>query len=108
MQKTELMMYSAHLSLRASAPNRHDRQFNEQPNDQGRGSHTKKGIPVMPRAKPEGETQAGNQPMRRGLGRRDYSSLKTAGTRTGITDHSCPPLLPLPHTPPCHRALGDQ
>ena len=91
-----IMMYSAHLSLRASAPNRHDRQFNEQPNNQRKGSHTKKGIPVMPRAKPEGETQAGNQPMRRGLGRQDYSSLKTAGTRTGITDHSCPPLLPLP------------
>ena len=61
---------------------------------------------MMPRAKPEGETQAGNQPMRRGLGRRDYSSLKTAGTRTRITDHSCPPLLPLP--PPLHRALGSQ
>ena len=68
---------------------------------------------MMPRAKPEGETQAGNQPMRRGLGRRDYSSLKTAGTRTRITDHSCPPLLPLPPPPPltpppCHRAMGDQ
>ena len=62
--------------------------------------HTKEGIPMMPRAKPEGETQAGNQPMRRGLGRRDYSSLKTAGARTGIPDHSCPPLLPLPHPPP--------
>ena len=96
------MMYSAHLSLWANAHTRHDKQFNKQPNDQGRGSYTKEGRPVMPRAKPEGETQAGNQPMRRGLGRRDYSSLKTAGTRTRITDHSCPPLLPFP--PPLHRA----
>ena len=95
-----ILMYSAHLSLRASVPNRHDRQFNAQPNDQRRGSHTKKRIPVMPRTKPEGETQAGSQPMRRGLGRRDYSSIKTAGARTGIPDHSCPPLLPLPPPPP--------
>ena len=94
-----LLMYSAHLSLRANAHTRHDKQCNKQPNDQGRGSYTKEGRPVMPRAKPEGETQAGNQPMRRGLGRWDYSSLKTAGTRTGITDHSCPTLLS-PPTPP--------
>ena len=46
-------MYSAHLSLRASAPTRHDRQLNEQPNDQGRAGHAKEGIPVIPRAKPE-------------------------------------------------------
>ena len=51
---------------------------------------------MMPRAKPEGETQAGNLPMRGGLGRQGYSSLKTAGRRTGVTDHSCP----LPSTPP--------
>ena len=89
-------MYSAHLSLRASAPTRHDRQLNEQPNDQGRACHAKEGIPVIPRAKPEGETEAGNQPMRIGLGRQDYSSLKTAGMGTGITEHSCPPLLPPP------------
>ena len=112
-----LLMYSAHLSLRANAHTRHDKQFNKQPNDQGRGSYTKEGRPVMPRAKPEGETQAGNQPMRRGLGRRDYSRLKTAGTRTGITDPflSIPvkPSSPLPpppplSPPPCHRALGGQ
>ena len=66
--------------------------------------HTRKGIPVMPRAKPEGETLVGNLPMRRGLRRQDYSSLKTAGRRTGVTDHSCP----LPSTPPSHRALGGQ
>ena len=98
------LMYSAHLSLRANAHTRHDKQFNKQPNDQGRGSYTKEGRPVMPRAKPEGETQAGNQPMRRGLGRRDYSRLKTAGTRTGITDPflSIPvhPSFPLPPPPP--------
>ena len=46
-------------------------------------------MPVMPRTKPERETQArsqqaGSQPMRRGLGRQDYSSIKTAGARTGI------------------------
>ena len=58
----------------------------------------------MPEAKPEGETQAGNPPMRRGPGRQDYSSPKTAGRGTGITDHSRPPL----YTPPSHRALGDQ
>ena len=97
-------MYSAHLHIRASVPNSHDGPFNEQPNDQRRGSHTKKIIPVMPRTKPEGETQAGSQPMRRGLGRRDYSSIKTAGARTGIPDHSCPPLLPLPH-PSSHTPL---
>ena len=102
------MMYSAHLSLPASAPHRRYSQFYEQPNNQRRGSHPKRGIPKMPRAKPEGETQAGSQPMRRGLGRRDYSSLKTAGARTGIPDHSCPPLLPLPHPPSVHRALGSQ
>ena len=95
------MMYSAHLSPRASAPTRHNQQFNEQPKDPRKEAcHTKEGIPAIPRAKPEGESQAGNQPMRRRLGRRDYSSLKTAGTRTGIPDHSCPPLLPLPHPPP--------
>ena len=98
-------MYSAHLSLRANAHTRHDKQFNKQPNDQGRGSYTKEGRPVMPRAKPEGETQAGNQPMRRGLGRQDYSRLKTAGTRTGITD----PFLstpPLPSHPPLPQSPG--
>ena len=92
-------MYSAQLSLRANAHTCHDKQFNKQPNDQGKGSHTKEGRPVMPRAKPEGETQAGNQPIRRGLGRRDYSRLRTAGTRTGITD----PFLsapPFPSQPP--------
>ena len=93
-------MYSAHLSRRASAPTRHSQQFNEQPKDpRQEACHTKEGIPAIPRAKPEGESQAGNQPMRRRLGRRDYSSLKTAGTRTRIPDHSCPPLLPLPHPP---------
>ena len=104
------LMYSAHLSLQASAPTRHDKQFNEQPNETRKEAcHTKEGIPAMPRAKPEGETQAGNQPMRRRLGGQDYSSLKTAGTRTGITDLSGPPLLPLPHPPPpCHRARGYQ
>ena len=96
-----LLMYSAHLSLRANAHHCYNRQFNEQPNDQGRGSHTKEGRPGKPRAKPEGETQAGNQPMRRGLGRQDYSSLKTAGRRTGVTDHSCPlPSNPPPPSPP--------
>ena len=50
----------------------------------------------MPEAKPEGETQAGNPPMRRGPGRQDYSRLKTAGEGTGVTDHSRPPLQPLP------------
>ena len=95
-----ILMYSAHLSRRASAPTRHNQQFNEQPKDPRKEAcHTKEGIPAIPRAKPEGESQAGNQPMRRRLGRRDYSSLKTAGTRTGIPDHSCPPLLPLPHPP---------
>ena len=94
-------MYSAHLSHRASAPTRHNQQFKEQPKDPRKEAcHTKEGIPAMPRAKPEGENQAGNQPMRRRLGGQDYSSLKTAGTRTGITDHSCPPLLPLPPPPP--------
>ena len=101
------------MSRRASAPTRHSQQFNEQPKDpRQEACHTKEGIPAIPRAKPEGESQAGNQPMRRRLGRRDYSSLKTAGTRTGIPDHSCPPLLPLPHPPPppasVHRALGSQ
>ena len=104
-------MYSAHLSRRVSALTHHNQQLNEQPkNPRKEACHTKEGIPVIPRAKPEGESQAGNQPMRRRLGRRDYSSLKTAGTRTGIPDHSCPPLLPLPHPPPpsVHRALGSQ
>ena len=68
--------------------------------------HPREGIPVMPRTKPEGETQAGNPPMGRGFGRQDYSSLKTAGKGTGITDHSCPPLYTPP--PPSHRALGGQ
>ena len=109
-QYNMLLMYSAHLYFRASAPTRHNQRFNEQPKDPGKGAcHTKEGIPAMPRAKPEGGNQAGNQPMRR---RRDYSSLETAGTRTGIPDHSCLPLLPLPHPPspppPCHRALVDQ
>ena len=113
-EKTEIVMYSAHLSLRASAPTRYNKQFDEQPNNpREEASHTKEGIHVMPRAKPEGETQVGNQPMRRRLRGQDYSSPKTAGTRTRITDHSCPPLLPLPHPPSpppplCHRALGDQ
>ena len=100
-------MYSAHLHLRASVPNSHDGPFNEQPNDQRRGSHTKKIIPVMPRTKPERETQAGSQPMRRGLRRRDYSSVKTAGARTGIPEHSFPSHTP-PSPPSVHRALGSQ
>ena len=94
------VMYSAHLSFRANAPTRHNQRFNEQSKDPRKEAcHTKEGIPAMPMAKPEGGNQAGDQPMRRRLGRQDYSSLKTAGTRTGIPDHSCPPLLPLPHTP---------
>ena len=93
------LMYSAHLHIWASVPNSHDGSFNEQPNDQRRGSHTKEIIPVMPRTKPEGETQVGSQPMRIGLGRRDYSGIKTTGARTRIPDHSCPPLLPLLHPP---------
>ena len=110
----EVVMYSAHLSRRASAPTHHNWQFNEEPKDPRKEAcHTKGGIPAIPRAKPEGKSQAGSQPMRRRLGRRDYSSLKIAGTRTGIPDHSCPPLLPLQHPhsplpPPCHRALADQ
>ena len=104
-------MYLAQLSRRASAPTRHNQQFNEQPKDPRKEAcHTKEGIPAIPRAKPEGESQAGNQPMRRRLGRRDYSSLKTAGTRTRIPVHpsfpSHTPHSPLP--PPCHRALADQ
>ena len=103
----KILMYSAHLSLRASVPTRHNQRFNEQPNDlRKEACHTKEGIPGMPRAKPEGGNQAGNQPMRRRLGRQDYSSLKTAGTRTGIPDHSCPPLLPLPHPPLCAQSPG--
>ena len=62
----------------------------------------------MPEAKPEGETQAGNPPMRRGPGRQDYSSPKTAGKGTGVTDHSRSPLYPPPSPPSSHRALGDQ
>ena len=47
-----LLMYSAHLSLRASAPTRHDRQFNEQPNDPGKS-------PAIPRKEyPWGQGQA--------------------------------------------------
>ena len=93
--------------------NRQAKQFYEQPKDQRRISHTKETIPVMPRTKPERETQAGSQPMRRGLGRRDYSSSQTAGARTGIPDHSCLPHLPLPPTPSSpppslHRALSSQ
>ena len=61
----------------------------------------------MPKDKPEGETQAGNPPMRRGPGQQDYSSPKTAGKGTGITDHALP-STPLPPPPPSHRALGDQ
>ena len=95
-----ILMYSAHLSRRASAPTHYNWQFNEEPKDPRKEAcHTKGGIPAIPRAKPEGKSQAGSQPMRRRLGRRDYSSLKIAGTRTGIPDHSCPPLLPLPHPP---------
>ena len=109
-----ILMYSAHLPFRASAPTRHDQRLNEQPKDPRKeASHTREGIPAMPRTKPGGGNQVGNQPMRRQLRRQDYSNLKTAGTRTEIPDHSCPPLLPLQHphplpTPPCHRVLGDQ
>ena len=47
-------MYSAHLSLRASAPTRHDKQFKEQPTDTSKEAcHNKGEIPAMPRAKPE-------------------------------------------------------
>ena len=96
-----ILMYSAHLPFRASAPTRHNQRLNEQPKDPRKEAClTKEGIPAMPRAKPEGGNQAGNQPMRKRLGRQDYSNLKTNGTRTGIPDHSCPPLLPLPHPPP--------
>ena len=52
----QLLMYSAHLSPRASAPTRHNQQFNEQPKDPRKEAcHTKEEIPAMPRAKPEGE-----------------------------------------------------
>ena len=57
----------------------------------------------MPRAKPEGETQAGNPPMRRRPRWQDYSSLKIVGRGPGsLTDPAHP------STPPSHRALGDK
>ena len=83
-------MYSAHLSLRASAPNRHDRQFNEQPNNQRKGSHTKKGIPVMPRAKPEGETQVGNHADNT----RDFLEPGSGGKAVAKWDNTCPSQTP--------------
>ena len=55
---------------------------------------------MLPEAKPVGETQAENPPMGRGPGRQDYSSPKTAGKGTGVTDHSRSPLYPPP--PPPH------
>ena len=63
---------------------------------------------MLPEAKPVGETQAENPPMGRGPGRQDYSSPKTAGKGTGVTDHSRSPLYPPPSPPSSHRALGDQ
>ena len=113
-----ILMYSAPFSLWASAPTcyvnqrpwlrlqdstlcSHDEQIQwtaKWPREEA--CHTREGISVMPRAKPEGETQAGNPPMRRGPGRQDYSRLKTAGRGTRITDHSCPPLYtPQPQSP---------
>ena len=42
-------------------------------------------------------SHAGQRQMRRGIGRRDYSNkLKTARSRSGIPDHSCPPPSPPP------------
>ena len=44
-------------------------------------------------------SHAGQRPMRRGIGRQDYSNkLKIARSRSGIPDHSCPP--PSPSLPP--------
>ena len=47
-------------------------------------------------------SHAGQRPMRRGIGRQDYSNkLKIARSRSGIPDHSCPPPSPsLPPLPP--------
>ena len=93
-------MYSAHLSSRTGAPipaiTDHLMKSQKTP---GKGAcHTKEGIPVIPRAKHEGKSQAGSQPMRRRRGRREYSSLKTAGTRIGIPDHD--PVQPSFHLSP--------
>ena len=108
-------MYSAHLSLRANAHTRHDKQFNKQPNDQGKGSHTKEGRPVMPRAKPEGETKRETNQWGEGSdgGIIPVSRLLEQGP--GSLAHSCPflstppfPSHPPPLAPPCHRALGGQ